>query len=103
MVKSIEDTSAEYKDRIEAVRELERDLLTENVTIKKEDDFELGSVWHLSDEVSGDVTFEWNVPYYLVLTIRGKKVVDEDYIKSDQDWRDVIENSKSLIFSELKK
>lgn len=103
MVKNTEEMLTEHKDRIEAIRELERDLLKENFTIKKEDEFELGGIWHLSYGDYGDSTFEWNVPHYLTLTIKGNTTVDEDYIKSDQDWKDFLENCKSLLLTELKK
>lgn len=101
MVKKIAEAVIEYKKRIDAVDTFEKLLIDSQFAIKKEDAFELGGTWQITHPLLNVATFEWNIPYYLTLSVNGKLTIDEDYLRSEQDWSDTLGSCAQILKSML--
>lgn len=102
MVINIRDSERLYGDWIQEVKKFEKSLLEKGFLIEKKNEFELGGEWVIVGDEGTVGEFVWNVPSILALTVDGKEVVDEDYLKGITMWREVIDDCKKLIFKSSK-
>jgi hypothetical protein len=100
---SLEDARDKYSEQIKSVNNFEQDLLALGYSIEKQDAFELGAEWKLSINSQQVGSFLWNVPHMLALEINGEKVVDEDYLRSQNLWQDALDDALAALTSAAKK